>query len=55
MFGECFFELSKDMTDEQLEKQKAEKEEEIETHKAELQTIKDTLADLKSKLYGALR
>jgi hypothetical protein len=53
LFGECFFELSKDSTDEMLEKQKSEVQEQIDSHKAELLTIRETLADLKGKLYGA--
>jgi len=52
MFGEVFFELTKDRADEQLETEKAKKEEELEVLKTELKTITDTLADLKSKLYG---
>eukprot|EP00900_Chrysochromulina_parva_P002691 jgi/Chrpa1/12422/Chrysochromulina_OHIO_Genome00000032-RA len=52
LFGECFFELSKDSTDEMLEKQKSEVQEQIDSHKAELLTIRETLADLKGKLYG---
>ena len=36
-----------------LEKQKSEVQEQIDSHKAELLTIRETLADLKGKLYGA--
>jgi len=52
MFGECFFELTKDQADEKLEAQKTEKEAEIDVLKGELKTIQGRLSDLKSSLYG---
>lgn len=55
MFGECFFELTKDQADEKLEAQKTEKEAEIDVLKGELKTIQGRLSDLKSSLYGVPR
>ncbi|KAL3914221.1 MAG: hypothetical protein SGPRY_007699 [Prymnesium sp.] len=52
VFGECYFEVSKDRADELLEAQKAQVDEEIETLKKELGGITDTLALLKKQLYA---
>ena len=52
MFGECYFEVSKDRADELLEEQKAKVDEEIETLKKELGGINDTLGNLKKQLYA---
>ena len=51
-FGECYYEVTKDQAEELLEEQKEKKEAEVDKLKAEMRTIQDTLADLKSKLYG---
>ena len=52
MFGECYFEMTKDQADERLELEKGKVEEEMNGLKAELSNITNTLSDLKSKLYG---
>ena len=52
VFGECYFEVSKDRADELLESQKAKVDGEIELLKTELGGINDTLANLKKALYG---
>ena len=52
MFGECYFELTKDHADERLEAEKEKAEEEMGKMKEELKSITASLADLKDKLYG---
>lgn len=52
MFGECYFEMTKDQADERLEVEKGKVEEEMNGLKAELNNITNTLSDLKTKLYG---
>lgn len=52
MFGECYFEVTKDRADELLEEQKAKVDEEIEVLKKELSGIHDTLGTLKKALYA---
>uniref|UniRef100_A0A6T8A4P7 Prefoldin subunit 4 n=1 Tax=Prymnesium polylepis TaxID=72548 RepID=A0A6T8A4P7_9EUKA len=52
VFGECYFEVSKDRADELLEEQKAKVDEEVETLKKELGGINDTLTNLKKQLYA---
>ena len=54
MFGECYFEVTKDRADELLEEQKAKVDEEIEVLKKELSGIHDTLGTLKKALYAKL-
>ena len=51
-FGECYYEVTKDQAEELLEEQKEKKEGEVDKLKQEMRSIQDTLADLKSKLYG---
>lgn len=52
MFGECYFEVTKDRADELLEEQKGKVDEETEVLKKELGDIMDTLASLKKALYA---
>ncbi|KAL1524475.1 hypothetical protein AB1Y20_019369 [Prymnesium parvum] len=52
VFGECYFEVSKDRADELLEGQKAAVDKEIDVLKKELDGINDTLASLKKQLYA---
>merc|ERR1711998_479851 len=52
VFGECYFEVSKDRADELLEEQKGKVDEEIEGLKSELDGINETLASLKKQLYA---
>lgn len=52
VFGECYFEVSKDRADELLAAEKDKVDEELATLKKELDGINDTLASLKKQLYG---
>ena len=51
-FGECYYEVTKDQADELLESRKDKIEAEIDALNEEYENVKETLADLKSKLYG---
>merc|ERR1719446_1749820 len=51
-FGECYYEVTKDQAEELLETKKEAVAVEIAALEKELSSVRDTLGDLKAKLYG---
>ena len=51
-FGECYYEVTKEQAEELLEEHKDKVAEEMSALEEDLSNVRNTLSDLKSKLYG---